>query len=464
MPKREAGIPEMPWSIAGSGEEFIPYLVAVNLTRRCNLACAHCYLDAGRRATPGEGELTRDELAGLFGEIGERAPGTILVLTGGEPLMHPDLESLVAAGVAARLRVVLGTNGVLLREPVARRLKDAGLEGMGISLDSAGPTHHDAFRGVPGAFAKTCAAIRICREAGIHVQVHFTVTRRNRGELAAVVELARELGAGIINFFFLICVGRGDGRMDLSAAEYEAALREIAALQKTSKGILVQTRCTPHFKRVLYQMDPESPYTRAVGYDGGGCPAATHYCRVTPEGDVTPCPYMEIKAGNIRDGGFWKIWDEARLLKSMRNPSLLKGRCGSCEFKALCGGCRAKALAAGDLMGEDPSCEWQPQGGPEIRVARPLPEPALSAACEPGDTAPRSAEPLPDAQAAVGPEARVSWTPEALERLSKVPLFLRHVIRGKLEARARAEGGAVTAELMARHRREREQELGLKFK
>jgi hypothetical protein len=145
---------------------------------------------------------------------------------------------------------------------------------------------------------------------------------------------------------------------------------------------------------------------------------------------------MELSAGNIRQGGFWRIWDEARLFRSMRNPALLKGRCGSCEFKAICGGCRAKALVAGDLMGEDPSCSWTPLGGPEIAVQ------------DSGD--------LPTTTAG-------EWTPEALERLSKVPVFLRKLVRRKLEERAREEKVPITLELMARHRAERERELGLKF-
>lgn len=417
---------------------WLPYLVAVNLTRRCNLACAHCYMDAEQRGSAAAGELQYPELASLFAEIGSRAPGTILVLTGGEPLMRADLEDLVEAGARSGLRMVLGTNGVLLKPARAEALKAAGLEGMGISLDSAGPSHHDSFRGVDGAFQKTCAAVRYCREAGLHAQIHFTVTRKNRHELAAAVELARDLGAGILNFFFLVCVGRGDGRMDLTASEYEQALREIAALQKSARGILVQTRCTPHFKRILWQEDPTGPYTRATGYDGGGCPAATHYCRITPTGEATPCPYMELSAGNIRQGGFWRIWDTSRLFQSMRNPALLHGRCGSCEFKSLCGGCRAKALVAGDLMGEDPSCSWIPQGGPEIAVSSEMPDPGV-------------------------PGNRVDWTPEALDRLDKVPLFLRKVVRRKLEERARREGAPITVEMMARHRKEREAELGLKF-
>jgi radical SAM protein with 4Fe4S-binding SPASM domain len=413
----------------------LPYLVAVNLTRRCNLACAHCYMDAEQRARPAPGELSDEALGALFRDIGARAPGTILVLTGGEPLMHPGLEGLVEAGVAAGLRMVLGTNGVLLTAEKAARLKAAGLEGMGISLDSVSAASHDSFRGMQGAFARSCAAVRLCREAGMHAQIHFTITRRNRAELRAAVAMAKNLGAAILNFFFLVCVGRGESRMDLTPEEYEIALREIAELQRSSQGILVQTRCTPHFKRVMHQIDPKSPYTRAEGYDGGGCPAATHYCRITPKGEVTPCPYIELSGGNVAEGGFWKVWDDSRLFHSLRDPSLLGGRCGSCEYKQICGGCRARALVdAGDLMGEDPSCAYQPAGGAAI---------------------PARLDPDPDAP--------VDWTPEARARLSRIPLFLRPVVKKKLEARARTEGGTVTVELMARHRAERERDLGLKF-
>ncbi len=414
----------------------LPYLIAVNLTRRCNLACAHCYMDAEQRSRPASDELSDEALGTLFRDIAARAPGTILVLTGGEPLLHPGLEGLVSAGAEAGLRMVLGTNGVLLTADKAARLKAAGLEGMGISLDSVSAKSHDDFRGMPGAFERTCNAVRFCREAGMHVQIHFTVTRKNKAEIRAAVEMAKFLGAAILNFFFLVCVGRGESRMDLLPDEYENALREIAEIQSKSKGILVQTRCTPHFKRVLHQMDPKSPYTRAEGYDGGGCLAASHYCRITPKGDVTPCPYIELSAGNLSQGGFWSVWDDSRLFNSLRNPDLLGGRCGGCEYKLLCGGCRARALVdAGDLMGEDPSCGYQPAGNAVISATAPI-----------------------------DPEAPVDWTPEAKARLAKVPVFLRPVIKKKLEARARAEGIPVTAELMARHRAERERDLGLKFK
>ena len=119
-----------------TAERYIPYLIAVNLTERCNLNCEHCYMDAVQKATARDDELSAGELAALLADIGREAPGTIVVLTGGEPLMHPDVEEIVRAGKASGLRMVIGTNGVLLSEARIRRLRDLGLEGVGISLDS----------------------------------------------------------------------------------------------------------------------------------------------------------------------------------------------------------------------------------------------------------------------------------------------------------------------------------------
>ena len=414
--------------------QYVPYLVAFNLSDRCNLSCAHCYMDAAQKATAGDGELRFSELAALFADIGREAPGTIAVLTGGEPLMRPDIEGLVDAGRDAGLRMVIGTNGVLLTKTKIRRFKELGLEGVGISLDSVSAEGHDSFRGVTGSFARACTAIRQCKAEGLHAQVHFTVTKHNCGELAQAVALARDLGAAIINFFFLVCIGRGGRQMDLSADLYEQLLEEIAGLQRSTKGIMVQSRCTPHYKRILYENDPASPYTRATGYDGGGCPAASHYCRITPNGDVTPCPYIELSAGNVRQKPFWDIWDEAVLFESLRTPDLLQGRCARCEYKLLCGGCRARSLAqAGNLMGEDPNCSYVPQGGETIPIQ------------------------------IAGIDDEVEWTPEARERLARIPVFLRPRIKKKLEERARAEGTVVTPDLMQRHREERELELGIKF-
>ncbi|MEE9252533.1 MAG: radical SAM protein [Thermodesulfobacteriota bacterium] len=416
-------------------QQYIPYLVAVNLTERCNLNCAHCYMDAQQRKSARENELGQNELSVLFAEIARHAPGTIIVLTGGEPLMHPEIERIVISGVEVGLRMVLGTNGVLLTEPAIKKFKKIGLSGVGISLDSIYEDQHDSFRGVSGSFTRSCNAVRLCKSNGLHVQLHFTVTSSNYRQLKKVVGLGSQLGASIINFFFLVCVGRGKSYLDIPPDLYEKSLKEIAELQESSKGIMIQSRCTPHFKRILYENNPDSPYTRATGYDGGGCPAATHYCRITPTGEVTPCPYIELSAGSIRERSFWEIWQNAQLFKSFRNPELLEGRCGRCEFKLLCGGCRARSLVqSGSLMAEDPNCSYIPRGREVIAVQSNF------------------------------TDSRVEWTPEAKERLKKIPIFLRGLIKKRLEERARTEGTAVTVALMKKHKEEREKELGIKFR
>ncbi len=413
-----------------------PYLVAINLTQRCNLNCAHCYMDAEQRREAGTDELTLAEITELLTTIGDQAPRTIAVLTGGEPLLRRDLDQIVAAGVAAGLEVVLGTNGIALTQQHIRHFRELGLAGVGISLDAANAADHDQFRGSAGSFDRSCQAVRRCAENGLHAQVHFTVTRQNQNTLDAAVELARDLGAGIINFFFLVCVGRGQSLLDLTPTQYEQALQHIARLQREQKGIMVQARCAPHFKRVLYEQDPASLYTRATGYDGGGCPAATHYCRVTPSGDVTPCPYMENSAGNVRDEDFWTIWQTSALMNALRQPQL-QGKCAACQYTKICGGCRARALAVnGDLLGADPSCSYLPGGETVIPVVCP-------------------ADQAPDA---------ITWSDEARDRLKNIPIFLRRRVKQRLEEHAATAGATViSAELMQEYREQREQEMGICF-
>ena len=426
--------------------KFLPYLIAVNLTRRCNLKCAHCYLDAGGKEEYATEELSTSELQDLFAEIAERAKGTLIVLTGGEPLLRSDINELVTTGNSLGLRMVLGTNGLGLSLKIAQELKACGLQGVGISLDNLYPEAHDKFRGVAGAWEKTLAAVRACRACGLHVQLHTTVTHQNANQIDDFVKFAEKEGVSILNFFFLVCTGRGQVMSDISPEQYENVLLRIAELQRNTKSLMIQARCAPHFKRILYQHDPQSQFTRAQGYDGGGCPAATHYCRIDPQGNVTPCPYMENVAGNIRDSAFWKIWDESSLFQDFRNP-ILKGRCGSCEFRNLCGGCRARAQERyEDLLAEDPSCTWQPT------------EELMS------ESVPISAD-LPSGEI----DSSVEWTPEAQKRLKRIPIFLRGMIRKRLEEKALKltsglpENAVITPDFMAEHRQQREQELGIKF-
>lgn len=393
-----------------------PFLVALNLTRRCNLKCAHCYLDAGVRRRGQLSELTTAEVEGILDQIAALSDETMVVLTGGEPMMRSDILRLAKKGTDLGLMVVLGTNGALLDDARIAGLQQAGVKAAGISLDSLRPDYHDDFRGKPGAWAKTMAGIDACRRAGFMFQIHFSVTDDNADELDDMIAFARSAGAPVLNVFFLVCTGRGEAVSNISRDVYERVLRRVAEAARDEQELLVRARCAPHFKRMALELEPPLPVTLVDGYEAGGCLAGTRYCRVTPEGDVTPCPYMEVSVGSLREQPFAEIWRDAPLFEQLRAPHL-EGRCGACEYQKVCGGCRARPLARfGNLMGEDFLCGYDPGGGAVV-------------------------EPIGRTKGSIG------WTEEAEARLRHVPSFVRRFVRQRAEAFAREQGAtAVLAE------------------
>ena len=399
-----------------------PFLVALNLTRRCNLNCAHCYLDAGMRESDNTGELTTAEVRGLLDDIAALSDETMVVFTGGEPLLRTDLTELVAHAAGLGLMAVLGSNGMGLNDRRAAALKAAGLMGVGISLDSLDATRHDTFRGLPGSWTQAMAAFDACRRNDLGFQIHFSVTDDNAHELDDMIAYAREVGAFALNVFFLVCTGRGEKVTNISAQTYERVMRQLTEASRQETEIMIRAKCAPHFKRMAWELDPDWPITTAHGYEAGGCLAGTRYCRITPLGGVTACPYIEEEVGSIRDRGFAAIWRDAPQFQALRQP-VLQGRCGACEYGKICGGCRARPLARdGELMGEDFLCAYEPKGGP---VVQPLGAPFDA-----------------DAEALL-------WTPEAEAWLARIPSFVRRFVRQRAESQVRANHGReVTAEVM----------------
>jgi len=386
-----------------------PYLIALNLTERCNLACDHCYLDAKVMKEGAADELDTGELKQVLDSIAQVGPEAMVVLTGGEPLLRRDIEELAAHASGLGLMVVIGSNGILLTPERIGKLQAAGVAGIGLSIDSLDPAKHDAFRGRKGAWQKTMGSIDACVEAGLPFQIHFSATDDTADEIDDMVAFARDAGALVLNVFFMVCTGRGEKYSDISPEKYEAVLRRVAQAAKNEKRLMVRAKCAPHFKRIAIEMDPDWPITAAHGYDAGGCIAATRYARITPNGTVTACPYMETSAGSVRDRPFADIWVDAPELQALRAPKL-EGRCGVCEFQVLCGGCRARPLARdGNPMGEDYLCTYQPQGG---AVIRPL----------------------------VPQEGAMIWNNDAQTRLDRVPGFVRRMVRRRAEDYVRAQG------------------------
>lgn len=384
-------------------------LLAVNLTRRCNLACAHCYQDAGVLNRGDDDELKVDEVKALLDDVARLQHGTMVVLTGGEPLLRKDIETIVRYGTSLNLPMVIGTNGMLLTEQRVASLKQAGLLGLGISLDSLDAERHDSFRGYNGAWTKTMAGIEACRRHRMDFQIHFTLTAHNRQELQPMIEFAQGCGARALNVFFMVCVGRARSYVDLDAEDYESLLVELIRAQSDFPDLILRPRCAPQFKRVAHQMNPEAAINRISGREADGCIAGIHYARVNYNGEVSACPYIERQVGNIRNTPFPVLWEQADDFVRLREAKPV-GKCGACEYRYLCGGCRARPLAnGGRLMDADDLCHYQPR------------EESISPVIDFSNESPR-------------------WSQDAELRLNRVPAFLRPMVRKRTEIYVRELG------------------------
>jgi len=322
-------------------------IVSWMTTNVCNLKCSHCYQDAGEKKVQ---ELTTKEAKKMIDEI-TLAGFKIMIFSGGEPLMRNDIFELVSYAASKGLRPVFGTNGMLITEEVAKKLKDAGAAAMGISLDSLDEKKHCEFRGHPQAFKKTIEGIENCKKAGLAFQIHTTVMDWNRDEILKITDYAVKMGAIAHQIFFLIPVGRGIDieNTSLTVEQNEQLLTDIMKKQ-TTVPISVKPTCAPQFTRIAKQNGIDTRYTR-------GCLAGITYCIVSPVGKVRPCAYMVEEAGDVRETPFNEIWEKSELFNTLRTQDY-KGACGVCEYKEICGGCRARAgyYHNGDFMQQDTYC------------------------------------------------------------------------------------------------------------
>ncbi|MCW4016086.1 MAG: radical SAM protein [Candidatus Bathyarchaeota archaeon] len=367
--KCEFRIKLAPSSAAPSKEKYVPLVVSWNVTLRCNLKCAHCYINAEEKELPDE--LSTDAAKMLIHQITE-VSRPLLILSGGEPLLREDIYEIIRYGADRGLRMGMGSNGMLIDDEVARKLKDAGMWTVAVSLDSSIPERHDEFRGVEGCWEHAVNAIKALKNAGIAVQVNCTVTRQNYDEVDDVMALAESLGVDNFHLFFLVPTGRGTDIEDITPQMYEDMIR--STLAKTTKYKLnVKPSCAPQFMRVA--KDEGIDMSRWVR----GCMAGLYYCRIYPSGEVTPCPYMPVSLGNIREKSFKDIWFKSEVFRALRDFDQLKGKCGVCEHREVCGGCRARAYGVttehmdfcgalheptqmqGDYLADDPWCVYQPK-------------------------------------------------------------------------------------------------------
>jgi radical SAM protein with 4Fe4S-binding SPASM domain len=385
-----------------------PRLVFWEVTKGCNLRCIHCRASATELSSPDD--LNTRAALGIIDQIAEAA-SPILVLSGGEPLYRSDIFQLARYATDKGLRVALATNGTLVTKDVARMIVDSGVKRVSISLDGADALTHDTFRGIPGAFDAAVYGLRNLKSLGMSVQINMTIARHNARQLPQVLELAKALGADALHTFLLVPVGCG---VDIAAEqmvapeEYEEMLNWFYD-QSLAGGIELKATCAPHYFRVVRQRrvaerkaavaapqvlaaaDPASigptemimPGStgislkpRGTGHPGGhpgghpsdmnamtkGCLAGTGVCFISHEGEVYPCGYLPVIAGDLRKEKFVDIWEKSAVFNQLRDTGNLKGKCGCCEFRNICMGCRARAFAAtGDYLDEEPFCVYQPR-------------------------------------------------------------------------------------------------------
>lgn len=365
--------------MSGPGSQTAPRLIAWELTRRCPLACRHCRASAADRDYTGE--LSTEEALRLLDDIASFAR-PILILTGGEPMVREDVYRLARAATERGLPVAMAPCGLLVDGPAVRRMQEAGVRRISLSLDGADAATHDAFRGVTGSFASVVRAAERARAAGLEFQINTTVTRLNVAQLEEIRRRAVELGAVGFHPFLLVPTGRAAGlaEYEIEPEEYERVLGWLYE-RSLDSPIQIKPTCAPHYHRILHQRAGERPRGASAGAaeagaernrHGHGMAALSHGCMggqsfafISHTGRVQICGFLDLEAGDLRreEFRFRSIWEHSPLFARVRDVDGYGGKCGACEYRRVCGGCRARAYAAGgDFLAEEPFCVYQPEG------------------------------------------------------------------------------------------------------
>jgi radical SAM protein with 4Fe4S-binding SPASM domain len=328
------------------------------MTTACNLNCIHCHASGGRRSPD---ELTTHEARDLIDQLAEVSEFRMMAYTGGEPLMRDDLFELLAYSHSLGFANTMATNATLIDDAVARRLRRHGLVIAAVSLDGFDANTHDYVRGQPGAFERALRGMRSLREAGILLHVNITAMTYNLDQIQPLMALVDELQTGIVLMYQLIPVGRGrdveKATLDLSANE--RLIRFMARAQRQTRAIMEPVGGPQYWPFLLQRAGIRSgPLLRLAELVFHGCSAGRGFVYVKPNGDVWPCPFIEINCGNVRERPFTTIWKSSPVFEDLRNrETRLHGRCGDCTYRRLCGGCRGRSMAlTGDYLSEDPSC------------------------------------------------------------------------------------------------------------
>jgi heme b synthase len=316
---------------------------------------------------PYENELDTEAGLALLDQISEVGK-PVVILTGGEPLLRPDIFELARHGTKKGLRMVMAPNGTLITEAMAKEMVESGIQRISVSLDGSTKESHDEFRKVDGAYEGALQGIEFAKQAGMAFQINTTITQQNLEEIPRIQELAVKLGAVAHHIFLLVPTGRGKYIIDqeITAEQYEETLNWFYD-QRDNVPLQLKATCAPHYYRILRQRAREDGKkvtfeTHGLDAVSRGCLGGTGFCFVSHVGIVQPCGFLEVNCGDVKKTSFAEIWKESKVFKDLRNFDQLGGKCGKCEYRKVCGGCRARAYeATGDYLAEEPLCAYDPK-------------------------------------------------------------------------------------------------------
>lgn len=336
-----------------------PLIVIWEVTRACALACRHCRAEAAPRRDPNE--LNLEEAERFIDQVARAKPG-IFILTGGDPAYRRDLVHIIESASKKDLYVAMSPSATprFLKADL-KMLQQAGLRAISLSLDGPDKDSHDAFRGVRGTWEWTMQACRAVREAGINLQINTTISRWNIDRFEDFLPRIAELKPQTWSVFQLVPTGRA-GAADMVTGEQMETLFNRLCEVEPSLGCKIKTTEGMHYRRVaLQRWKRDGGHRPIVGStnDGKGFVFVSH------TGDICPSGFLPLSAGNVRDEELLDVYRGSTLFHKLRDPSLLKGKCGRCEYKEICGGSRARAYATtGDYLAEEPLCIYQPEFKP----------------------------------------------------------------------------------------------------
>jgi heme b synthase len=351
---------------AGESKEkkYLPRLIAWETTRSCVLNCVHCR--AAAKYGPYPGELTTEECLHFLDDV-KSFSDPIIILTGGEPMMRPDIYDIAKHGTSIGLRMVMAPCGLLVTEELAQKMKDSGIMRVSLSIDGLTAEQHNNFRRVDGAFESVMKAIENFKKVGLEFQVNTTITKHNVKDLPKLLEMVIKLGAVAYHPFLLVPTGRGKELIDqeIPPDEYERTLKWFYDM-RDKVPIQFKPTCAPHYYRIFRQGEKEkgktvTPESHGLDAMTKGCMGGQSFAFVSHVGKVQICGFLEEEAGDIKKEPFSKIWNTSKLFMEMRDLDHYHGKCGICEYRRVCGGCRARAFAiSGDYLAAEPFCTYEP--------------------------------------------------------------------------------------------------------